>query len=1026
MADHFGVAVSTVERDLSALRKSGFPISAQPGRTGGVTLDPDSLDTPATDRNRIASGGFVGRSRELSDLAQTLVSARKSGSIILIAGESGVGKSRLVREFQSAQESAGSLWLWSRSLENFSTPPLWPWISIVEASINSAPAAVASEANDLIAEMTAENDLLSISGPGNQTGALARFRLFDRLSIFLCNLPSRQVVIVLDDLQWADASSLAFLEFLGTSIRESSVLLFGIYDPASVVRQAPLGRVLGALSRLENLRRITLGPLPELDALHMIDMESSSSLPSDTRQGIVERSEGHPFFIKEIVRWVLDNSSSESQASSQFAIVNQIPEGILDALGRQLNQLTNECNTLLAHAAIIGREFSAGYLTTVIEQSGGVSASQVPGLLGEATNAEILHDVDGNDRYRFSHTLIHLAFINETAPGDRGQIHAIIGEVMERQYGDEADRNSEEMARHFLAAIPWFGTDRAVHYSMLAGRQALSKFAYEDAATHFSNVLGLRQSSIGVEVRFEAIGRLGQAKAALLPRSEKHTAVSTLTEAVEYFVSIEQPDRAAEFALTDVVPISGLETDPHGTNICRMLEAVIDSVPADSKLHARLLARYSLAAVPEQFDFDKARSAAGRASEIAVAHRDPSLKLLADRAMLALSFRDRSDREELAGKARLMIRDALRIGDIETELRGRWYLLSTLMAYGKQDDAESVGLEFLERAEIFNETGSLQQAHGMNSNLAVRFGRWEYAQELTETCERRFGTSDWVEVPRRNIDIYSGDEVSVQRLVDFVFDEHVADELTRVFVAISLICNHPDHIDARFVETANSLVAGTLSSRYNQPENLAIQILKGLAATFSQDQQPAIDSAYLQLSEPGVPVLQFTGIYPERILSKLAAALGKSQTAVEHLERAIGFYDQNGCKPELALSLVELAEFQHASAAAVNDVRDLLDRAMSIAVPLKMVALIDRVEVATSDLDATDRPGAARPDGLTNREIEVLALVAAGSTNRVIGERLFISENTVARHITNIFSKIGVVNRSEATAYAFRSGLTEK
>ena len=1020
LANQFDVAVSTIERDLSTLRSSGFSISAQPGRSGGVRLEVLSSEPRTFDEVPKTAGRFVGRRRELSSLAKVLDSTQDSGSIVLIAGGSGIGKSRLVGEFRRLCESAGSLVLWNRSLENFRTPPLWPWISIVESSVKDAPANIAEEAAGLIAEMTAPGG--SRSTPGDQTDSMVRFRLFDRLSRYLTNLLTKHVVIVLDDLQWTDASSLAFLEFFEAAIHESPVLLIGMYDSTTVTRRSPLGRALGRLSRSENLLRISLGPLSESDAQRMIDMESSSSLSTDLKRGIVERSEGNPFFIREIVQYVSEVAFHDAQAERSLVPLNEIPEGIRDALGRRLNLLSESCNDLLGYAAIIGREFSADYLDAVVEESRVVLANEVFGLLDEATGAGIVARVDGTNLYRFTHALVHLTFIDEIAPGDQSRIHATVGQVLERIYGEHASSNSEDLARHFLAAVPRVGAGPAVRYSMIAGKQALAKFAYEDAATHFNNILDLRWDLLDEDVRFEAIGRLGQATAAYLPRSEKHGAVSTLTKAVKYFVSTEQIARAAEFAVTDVVPISSDEQFVEGTKIGEMIEFAIDLVPQDSKLHARLLAKYSLALVSERSDVAGSRRAAERALQIATVREDPFIKLLADRALLSLSFRDGSDQDAFIKSARMTIRDALRIGDIESELRARWYLLSTLMAFGGLGEAETVGAEFLERAEFFNETSNLQQALGMNANLAVRFGRWERARELAENSNRRFGGSFWSTTPRRNIDFATGDKSTVDGIMDSVIKQSATPGFTRVPAVISLFCNLPERIDSRLIEVAVALVSEASPTPQNSQEELAVRFLSGLTAAFS-DNRTIVESSYQLLRGEQKPVLQATGIHPERIMAKLAEALGEPTAAVAHLTRAIEYYEENGCRPELAISLVELVGFRSGLGAPVEDMRNSLDRAGTIASGLGMTALVVRVDAAKSDLHQARH---SHPDGLTDREAEVLLLIAGGSTNRIIGEQLFISENTVTRHITNIYSKIGVVNRAEATAYVFQTGLAEK
>ena len=428
---------------------------------------------------------FIGRERELGELRQHLERVRGGqGCVMLIAGEPGIGKTRTTEEFAGCAERAGARVLWGRCYEGEGAPAFWPWIQILRSYAQDCdPSALRAEmgpgAAD-IAELVSDvrERLPDLPAPLPSQPAQARFRLFDSITTFLTGAARRQpLVLILDDLHWADTPSLLLLEFLARELRQAQVLVVGTYRDVEAKHPHPLARTLAELARLGFSRTILLSGLGQGDVAHFIESASGLVPPAGLVAAVAKETDGNPFFVIEIVRLLAAEGRLERPEAVQPWSLT-VPPSVRAAIGQRLSRFSETCQRILTIAAVIGRDFGLRTLERVSE----LSADQLLEVLEEAEAARAVAAVPGAvGRYRFVHALIRETLYNELPSTRRVRLHRQVGEALEAL--DEPSRQAHlaELAHHFFQAAPGGAVDKAITYAWRAGDSALGLLAYEEA-----------------------------------------------------------------------------------------------------------------------------------------------------------------------------------------------------------------------------------------------------------------------------------------------------------------------------------------------------------------------------------------------------------------------------------------------------------------------------------------------------------------------------------------------------------------
>ncbi len=969
--------------------------------------------------------GFVGRQRELAALVAALEDAISGkGRLVMLVGEPGIGKTRTAQELASVARQRGAQVLWGRCYEGEGAPPYWPWAQAIRSyaqdrdaeTLRADMGAAAADIAEIVPQL--KERFPDLEPPPTLGAEEARFRLFDSVTIFLKNISrAAPVMLVLDDLHWADRSSLLLLEFLAREISDSRILVVGTYRDIEVTRGHPLSQTLGSLVRERRFERVQLRGLSEQEVERFIEAVGGVS-PS---QGLVEavhaRTEGNPLFVGEVVRLLEHKDDEEWEAV--------IPEGIRDAIGRRLNQLSELCNRALRTASVIGREFDFRLLKALHDEA---SEDALLEALDAALEAHIIEESsEGMERYQFTHALIQETLAAELSLVRRVRLHVRIAEALEEIYGNDADAHAAELAYQFGQAESLLGTAKLVRYSRIAGERALAAYAYEEALTHFQRALAAKEgqatgSGQGADAEIAAIlFGLGRVQAVTFERHRLQEAVDSLRRAFDCYLEAGEAHKAVLVALYPFPSVHG----PRG--VAALIEQALKLVPPDSLEAARLLSQYGLFVSFETGDYQAAYEAFTRALAIARRELDVALEM---RTLTNAGIIDHMHlrHEESMEQTLRAIELSRHVDDPETEFRARETASGVLISIGEPEKARAHASAALTLAERLHSRHTLVFSCAMHLTVSFLQGDWKGAREFSDRG-LAIGAGDMRLIgPRTRLEYEVGEfdqgSVYLRSLPEHIWAAGHSYGASAAFVA------RITGIDEGLVDAEASAKA-MLSSGVLEPINICmVRQTLGLIALHRGDVDAASEQYTVLKSWPGAANLG--RMSNDRLLGLLAQAIGQLDKAGAHFEDALAFCRKAGYRPELAWSCYDYANMliqtvgAH-SRAPLQDAREkaisLLDEALAVSTELGMKPLMEKVVALKEQVEAKPIKSPQYPDGLTEREVEVLRLITQGKSNREIGEALFIASNTVARHVSNIFSKTNSANRAEATAYAARHEL---
>jgi eukaryotic-like serine/threonine-protein kinase len=443
---------------------------------------------PSNPLESLAGGVFVGREGELERLREAVDGALAGrGSLQLLVGEPGIGKTRAAEELATYARVSGARVYWGRCREDEGAPAYWPWVQAIRSYARDAdPVALAwqlgggaAEVAQLIPEVAEKLDIEPGDGSDSEE---ARFRLFDSVtSLLLAVARDRPLVIVIDDLHWADEPSLLLLRFAVRELASSGLLILGTYRDVELGRHHPLARVLGEISAIEGSGRIPLRGLGIGAVERYIEMTSGAPSPPGLAQAVQEQTDGNPFFVGEVVRLL----ASEGRLTGAGSVSDlQIPQGVREVVGRRLDRLSEGTNNALRVAAVIGREFDEELVVRVAD----LSPEQLMTAANEAIAERLVTDL-GDGRHSFSHALVRDTLYEELSPPKRSALHERAGLAIEEICGGDVEERLGELAHHFLAAAPRGDLAKAIDYAQRAGVQDMEQLAYEDAVDVYGRAL---------------------------------------------------------------------------------------------------------------------------------------------------------------------------------------------------------------------------------------------------------------------------------------------------------------------------------------------------------------------------------------------------------------------------------------------------------------------------------------------------------------------------------------------------------
>jgi DNA-binding CsgD family transcriptional regulator/tetratricopeptide (TPR) repeat protein len=970
----------------------------------------------------VVSPVLVGRDKELARL-RAAVDRTLTGEagVLLVGGEAGVGKSRLIQAALDRRTdvrvlTGGCIELGGEGL------PLVPLVDALRTLARTTPAAdldqLLGPARPELARLLPE--LAGGDGPPALAGSTAQ--LFELVLGVLGRIGTdRPLVLVVEDLHWADRSTLDLVAFLVRTLQGMPVLLVVTYRSDEVDRRSPLRPLLSTWERMREVEQVQLPRFSRAEVGIQVAAINGSRPDGDLVDLVYDRSGGNAFFVEEVLRSLREGASADDVAPS-----------LRDVLLARVERLSRPAQRLLQVAAVAGRWVPEPLLAEVA----GGGEDEFFDALREPVDASLLIVDDTGRGYAFRHALTRDAVYQDLLPGQRVKLHTSYAQALDRDpalAGDDASV-SATLAVHWYAA---HDLPRALAASVRAGRDAMAAFAPAEAQRHFERALEVWDSVPDAETwaGTDQVDVLRLAAHSANYSGDSSRALSLLEQALEQTDRDTEPERAALIVEQRANTLRVQGADVAGT---KELETALTWLPDEpSAVRATVLA--SLAHGLQRLGDPGIAVAARAALEVA---RAVGARAEEASALITLGGVGSYLEDAAEGEAALRegLRIALEIGDHDKALRGYANLSDALETRGKHQQAAEAargGLELARRVGVARTFGAF-----LAGNLIeplVRLGEWAEAEELARehlatgvgdifaasllellgyvaACRGAVEEAlDCVRRARRNLS-ESGDPQFTHALAYIEADVHRA---------------RGDLPGALAVVRDGLGQSSAWSIRYVWPLIWLGARIEADAATRARDLGERLPDP--RLAPPAMPE-STVGFSPAATAYSLTTAAEHhrrdGEPAVAAWRAAVTAWEAAGDVWPLTYARFRLGEALCADGCREEAVEPLRAAARSAA-SLRAQPVLDDVQALArrarltldgrSPAPATEQE--AVPFSLTDREREVLTLVAAGRSNGQIAAELFISPKTASVHVSNILAKLGVGGRVEAAAVAHRLGI---
>jgi DNA-binding CsgD family transcriptional regulator/tetratricopeptide (TPR) repeat protein len=977
---------------------------------------------------------FVGRVPELGRLTAVLDRAERGRpAVALVAGDAGVGKTRLLAQLAGSARERGVRVLVGGCMEVGDVGlPYVPFVDAFrdlgarpgEAELSGPLLATAPSLGHLLPGATRpEHDPAAPPGDGFE-----RVQLFDGVLSLLVRLSElAPVLLVVEDLHWADRSTRDLLAFLVRTLRTGRIGLVASYRSDELHRRHPLRPLLAELVRVPDLERLEVRPFNREELAEYLEALAGAQVPGAVVDRILARSEGNAFFTEELV------------AAGAVGTEVALPDALADVLLGRVEALSGLAQDVLKVVAVAGR--SVGHHLLVA--AAGRPEAEVERGLREAIAVQVLVADPATEGYRFRHALLQEVVYGDLLPGERTRLHATYARLLAAgPAAGPSGGSAAELAYHSLASHDLPG---ALATLVRAAADATAVSAPAEAFGHLTQALELwaRVPDAATVAGLDRAGLLLRAADAASDSGEWRHALRLGREAVDAIDAGAEPLRAA--VALDRLGWHLLVADADDEEMVAACRRAVELVPAEppTPLRARVTAGLATVLLHTRRDEDEVRRLCAEALAVARASGSASDEshVLSDMAVL-------EKRHDRLDSARSLFADAHRraadTGDRALELRAQTQL-GTLEHDAGDLDAARAALD--EAAALAERSGLSWSVFGSDARVlrcVVRYqaGAWDEAERLAVAVDDRSPATGSLSAAALYVEVGRGLARAHERLarleplMDDSWVAHLAGGC-----AIDLACWEGE-LDrcrqltrARLERLAAEGEAWTLSLIWPAALGLAAEADRAGRDRTAGDEAELADALGVgaELLERARASERRARALGRHVGPEALAWLARAEAEWNRLEGradpdrwaaaadAFGYgyrYEEARSRWRLAEALLALGRRDDALAPARS--------AHAVAASLGARPLRAEVEAlarrARLDLGAGVAPtgGAA---GLTPRELEVLRLVAGGRSNRQIAQALFISPKTASVHVSNIMAKLGVHTRVEAAAVAHRLGL---
>lgn len=982
---------------------------------------------------------LIGRQPALTALEQRLERAHEGhGQVVLISGEAGIGKSRLVAELKRQAARDGFLTLQGHCFEPDRSFPYAPFLDLLHGFLaGRSPETASSDFGSSAPELVRlvpdlERWLPGIVAAPKLDPAQEKRRTFLALERFLLDQAARQpALIVLEDLHWSDDTSLEFLLNLARRIPGQRVLLLCTYRDDEV--SPSLAHVLASLERERLASELKLARLnaPEADAMLRATLRQSRPVPAETLHLLFALTEGNPFFLEEVLKSlvvageILDETGAWTQKSLSRPT---IPRSVQDAVQRRSEGLSPAARHVLELAAVAGQRFEFGVLRALTR----LEEAQLLRVVKDLIAAQLIVEVS-EETFAFRHALTRQAIYAGLLARERRALHLEIAGLLEAR---SLEARFEDLAYHFFQAEAW---DKALEYATQAGRRALSLYASRAALEQFTRALeaarhlGVRPSPSLYRSRGQAHGTLGEFEAARTDFEAALTAARATSDGAEECLGLlalgalwagRDYRRSGDYfrQATDLAERLGDER-MHARSLNRLANWLVNTADPFEGVQAHLQALSIFERLEDPQGTAETLDPLGMGYAIygdlvsAFGCFDRAVELFRLRGdqlglLNALCGRDSMCSPEFADiayspqlKQSDYVRDIAEAYRLAREigwLAGEAFVgigaSHSMIAYGDFGQGLAYGLETL---RVATEIEHQQWIAGANTNLGQAYVSMLEPERAIRHLEaaiplaRGLASAWWIGM--------SHNYLAMAYLLK--------NDLERARVALEVVLP-PGGSPRSLMQRRARLLSGEVSLAAGQPAT-ALEIAQGLLETAPGGPRTQPIPAIFKLKAEALLALE----RPEEAILVLEEAL---RGAEEYEERRLHWVLHGALgRARRMLGLEAEARLEFAAA------RDALDSLAATIIGPDLRKNFQRRALEILGLERKQQQPQRtgdQPGGLTAREREVAALIARGLSNKRIAQQLGVSERTVTTHVTNILGKLGMTSRAQVIAWALERG----